>query len=419
MKLGVNNSWSGSCAVGTGDSAGNSDARINTIDDNGKPDIVIIYLGTNDCCGNYTLSEYSTAIKTMISKVRNLVGDPQIYLTTLGYSAYTGAKYQDSTRLAYNEELRKIAKEQECGIVPLDEYIVNDNYMIYLGDNLHYNAKGALLLSKIYEKAIKDYNGIAFNEDIEVEHKEQLPEGVLATVTATTNSNFWGNYANGIFLFESANATIAQFSLRIEITKNTNNGKYYVTKVYQDGEAAPKHSGDYVLIISESHTDFTALNDMLKVIPVGAIVEFDENISFPVTLTFKEGDGNGPTIQEPEPDEKDPIITEDGKLHIGAYNTGIWTVYEEAAIVYSYEAIDKNSTFINFYMIKLTKDTTTGNYKITGLKNVDVKEDFATCDYYVLIYRYLEAKSFYENAKIGDEVIASAEFSSGDCDLTF
>ena len=35
------------------------------------------------------------------------------------------------------------------------EYIVDTSYMFYLGDNLHYNAKGATLLSKIYEKPVK------------------------------------------------------------------------------------------------------------------------------------------------------------------------------------------------------------------------------------------------------------------------
>jgi len=43
MILGVNNSWSGSTAIGTDESAGCSDARINTLIQNGNPDIVILY----------------------------------------------------------------------------------------------------------------------------------------------------------------------------------------------------------------------------------------------------------------------------------------------------------------------------------------------------------------------------------------
>ena len=89
------------------------------------------------------------AIKNMITKIRKL-GDPQIFLTTLGYSDYNSNNYKEN-RVLYNAELRKIASNYNCGIVPLDEYIVETSYMFYLGDRLHHNAKGAELLSKIYD----------------------------------------------------------------------------------------------------------------------------------------------------------------------------------------------------------------------------------------------------------------------------
>ena len=54
MTFGINNSWSGSCAYGNNDSAGMSDARINTINENGQTDIAIIYLGTNDAVNTFS-----------------------------------------------------------------------------------------------------------------------------------------------------------------------------------------------------------------------------------------------------------------------------------------------------------------------------------------------------------------------------
>ena len=192
MKLGINNSWSGSCAYGSSSSAGVSDVRINTIDDNGAPDIVIIYLGTNDCASGYTTVQFGSAIRQIITKVQKLCG-ADVFVTTLGYTAYTGSKYKESTRLSYNQEIRKIVSEYKCGLIPLDEYIVDTSYSFYLGDNLHYNAKGAELLSKIYEKSIKEYYGIKYTGSIEVEHKEPLPEGVIGKITATANSDFWVN----------------------------------------------------------------------------------------------------------------------------------------------------------------------------------------------------------------------------------
>ena len=119
-------------------------------------------------------------------------------------------------------DVRKIVKEYNCGLVPLDDYIDDTSYSFYLGDNLHYNAKGADLLSKIYEKSIKEYYGIKYTGSINVEHKEQLPEGVIGKITATADSDFWGKYANNVFLAPSASFESPQYSYRIEITKKNN-----------------------------------------------------------------------------------------------------------------------------------------------------------------------------------------------------
>lgn len=416
LELGVNNSWSGSCAVGTGESAGNSDARINTLDDNGNPDIVLVYLGTNDCAGAYDLNSYKEAIITIIEKIRNQ-GTPQIYLTTLGYTAYKGNKYKEENRLAYNSALREIAKNYDCGIVALDDYIINDNYMIYLGDNLHYNAKGAKLLSKIYEKAIKDFNNIEFNEEIEVEHKELLPEGVLGKTTATADKGFWEgtNYASNVYFSTASAATKATYSTSYEIKKDATTGKYYVSEINKSGTVAT-YDCDYVLLISDAHTKKSEILADLKDVVVGAIVEFNEPIAFPLELTFKVSDGSTET---PKPEEKPDEDLVEGELNIGAYNTGVWTLYETTVMAYSNDTIDKNSTFVNFNIIKLTKTEEANQYKITGLKPVGENAEFSDCDYYILIFSSLEAKSYYENAKLDQVVIINGDITSGKCSIKF
>ena len=415
MVLGINNSWSGSQACGSGNSAGQSDARINTLNENGNPDIVIVYLGTNDIGSNRTTADLDAAITTIINKINKLC-DAQIFLTTLGYSAYSGGSYTEAKRVEYNAKLREIASSKGCGIIPLDDYIVNDNYMIYLGDALHYNAKGAELLSLISEKAIKDYYNIIFDKEIVVEHQEPLPEGATGVITATTDSNFWGAYETGVFLAPGTfdNPT---FSLRIEITKNSDNGKYYVTKIQKSGESS-SYACDYVLVISDSHKEATALKKLLEKVEVGNIVEFDESITFPVELTFKEGDGNvvTPPVEEPDPEVNPPV---EGQLHVGSYNTGVWTVYNTTVIAFSHEAMDKASTYINFYVIKLTYEESLNKYKITDLKTVDVACDFAECDYYILIYRDLAEKTYFENATIGNYVTINGDVTTGSCNILF
>ena len=413
MAWGINNSWSGSAAYGSGESAGQSDARINTIDDNGMPDIVIIFLGTNDCASGFSVSNYSNAIKTMITKIRKL-GNPQIFLTTLGYSDYDSNNYKVN-RILYNEALRKIAGEYNCGIVPLDEYIVETSYMFYLGDRLHHNAKGAELLSKIYEKTIKEYNGIPYTGKIEVEHEEPLPEGVIGKITATANSGFWTGYETNVYFTTSSSAANAIYSTTYEITKNTADGKYYVTKINSSGNSA-NFGGDYVLMISDAHKDNTQLVQSLKNVKVGSVVEFDVNGAFPKEIVFKEGDG---TLPSNPSTPSTPTEKVEGELNIGAYNEGVWTKYENTVMAYSYSSLGQGSKYINFYIIGLTK--TSGNdYQITCLKGLnDNSFSFPQCDYYILIYMDLEEKSYYENAKVGDMVTVNGSITSGTCSIAF
>ena len=407
MKLGINNSWSGSCAYGSSSSAGVSDGRINTIDDNGAPDIVIIYLGTNDCASGYTTEQFGSAIRQIITKVQKLC-DADIFVTTLGYTAYTGSKYKESTRLSYNKEIRKIVSEYKCGLIPLDDYIVDTSYSFYLGDNLHYNAKGADLLSKIYEKSIKEFYGIKYTGSIKVEHKEQLPEGVIGKITATADSDFWGKCETEVFLAPSATFVSAQYSYRIEITKQ--NGKYVVTAIHKSGDNATFNS-DYVIVVSDVHVSNKAVLADIKEVKVGSIVEFNENGGFPKEILFKEGDSS-----QPNPPQN-PSVDVAGKLSVGAYNEGVWTKYETTVIAYSYEAMDKASTFVNFYIIGITKDGS--DYKVTYLKNVDVNFNATECDYYILIYRTLSSKTYFENAKMNQKVVLTGDIKTPTSYLEF
>ena len=106
-------------------------------------------------------------------------------------------------------------------------------------------------------------------------------------------------------------------------------------------------------------------------------------------------------------------------LYIGAYNTGVWTVYDKTSIVYSDDVMDKKSTYVNFNMIKLKKAENSENYIITGLKPVGENATFESDDLYVLIFSSLEDKTFYENAKLGQEVVVHGTLSEGHANLEF
>ena len=173
LKLGVNNSWSGSAAYGSGNSAGMSDNRLKTLGDNGTPNIVVIYLGTNDNVNGHETKQLKEAYVKMIEYItenyvdfsNNTAKIPYIYLVTNGYAAYSSYNYTEARRLEYNQMFKDLANEySNVRIFDLATYITKDNYQTYLGDALHYNADGMKLIStKLIEKLKNDFNDTTRN----------------------------------------------------------------------------------------------------------------------------------------------------------------------------------------------------------------------------------------------------------------
>ena len=168
LKLGVNNSWSGSAAYGHSESAGMSDARLKTLDDNGTPNIVVIFLGTNDNVNGHTVQNLKDAYVKMIEYIsincvdfsNNTAKVPYIYLFTNGYAGYSGYNYTEERRLEYNKMFYELSNTyQNVRIFDLAKHITKDNYTTYLGDSLHYNADGMSLIStKLVEQLQNDFN---------------------------------------------------------------------------------------------------------------------------------------------------------------------------------------------------------------------------------------------------------------------
>lgn len=167
--LGLNNSWSGSTASGSSESAGCSNARLSTLNKNGTPNIVIVFLGTNDNVNGSSSDQVKQAYVKIIEYIYNnyyeIRGNkvilPKIYIFNNGYSAYHGYNYTEERRIEYNKVFAQLAKVYEyVNLFDLASLITKDNYQTYLGDSLHYNALGMKLISEnLSKQIIKDYNG--------------------------------------------------------------------------------------------------------------------------------------------------------------------------------------------------------------------------------------------------------------------
>lgn len=163
--LGINNSWSGSTCYNHGSDAAQGPAmnynRINTLNEAGQPDIVIIFIGTNDNVNGFTVTVFSDAFKTMVARVREVCPNATIFACTMGYSNYENTpshySYKESTRYLYNKKIKELAPKLNFEVIDFASVITTETYKEYLGDNLHPSYAGATAMATYAATVLKEY----------------------------------------------------------------------------------------------------------------------------------------------------------------------------------------------------------------------------------------------------------------------
>ena len=161
--------------------AGCSDVRINAINRDGKtPDIILVYMGTNDWINNVSLGEYnsssslpnegvistfSPAYALMLAKIRNNYPQAIIFCCTMPTNAskQSAPPFINAKGIAvedYNGEIRKIANIFGCNVLELANCGLNYKSIPSLSvDNvLHPNVGGhTLMFKKVLTELISNY----------------------------------------------------------------------------------------------------------------------------------------------------------------------------------------------------------------------------------------------------------------------
>lgn len=175
MKLGVNESWAGSLVSWDGTTESSdigedkyiaSENRISRLDDNGTPDIILIFAGTNDIgheveigeinnltyaedVSNLSVSTFSESYTAMIMRVQYYYPKSKILVLTPCFAKYTS--YTSYTPDRLDPYIKKIIEVCEImGVDVIDTRKIGFNmYNIddFTIDGLHPNAKGMELLS--------------------------------------------------------------------------------------------------------------------------------------------------------------------------------------------------------------------------------------------------------------------------------
>lgn len=160
LKFGINNSWSGSACYNNGNEK-NSGAmnygRINTLGENGTPDIIITFIGTNDLGNGYSDYELKSSYNTMLKRIHEKYPNAYIFCITLAYTGNTVYSYNEEGRIKYNEIIRSTALKNNAFVIDWANTQDNETAKSYLGDALHYNKLGMEKLSEVVANRIKEF----------------------------------------------------------------------------------------------------------------------------------------------------------------------------------------------------------------------------------------------------------------------
>lgn len=161
-KLGVNNSWSGSSAYNNGSTQNNAamnDNRLNTLADNGEPNIVLVLIGGNDNVNGHSEAQFTLAYDTIISKIKKKYPNAYVFSINQGYSAYNGYYYTEDRRQMINNVIDKVSNKYQCPVIDINSVQTVDTYEAILGDRLHPNSYGMeVWANKCYEVITNYFN---------------------------------------------------------------------------------------------------------------------------------------------------------------------------------------------------------------------------------------------------------------------
>ncbi|MCM1260722.1 MAG: InlB B-repeat-containing protein [Prevotella sp.] len=189
-KLGINNSYSGTCVSQKygASTAGESVSRLlkSKRFDNLPPDILIIFMGMNDSlAAPYGLNEaeFEKAYRNMLNNIYQLYPEVQLFLCTLTYETNYQSKEESiylqhiANSQALNQVIQKLAQEYQ---LPLIDFANAFHSKEYLVDTVHPNIKGMTAMADLAVEAVQKF----YNEE-----PQQVQDLDVELVTTTVNTN--------------------------------------------------------------------------------------------------------------------------------------------------------------------------------------------------------------------------------------
>lgn len=164
-KLGINNSYSGTCVMDDYGAYTSSETlqrlRKCMRSDNIPPDIIVVFMGMNDCLiENVSTNAFEKSYRNMIERLHDLYPDATLFFATLSYEYNYVSKGEEAlkkhleSKEIMNNTIRSLAKEYNHTVIEFANAFDSKEYLL---DSVHTNLKGMTALAEVATKTIKEY----------------------------------------------------------------------------------------------------------------------------------------------------------------------------------------------------------------------------------------------------------------------
>ena len=159
----TNNSYSGSF-VSQGTMYGASEKRLELLSKDGMdPDVVVIYMGTNDLTHKIKLATFTKMYEQMIENIKKMYDDVEIFVLTMPSNKYSTDF--NAPRIQMNQAIKDIAGKYNLFVIDLVDLITFDNVFDHMYAGAHPNALGMEVIGKEVGKLVaREYKGYWFGE---------------------------------------------------------------------------------------------------------------------------------------------------------------------------------------------------------------------------------------------------------------
>ena len=157
-KLGANDSFAGSTVYGNLSISGSAPGRIRNLGKNGTPDVILVYMGTNDW-GSYVMPlEFEKSYHRMLSRIRESYPKAEVYCGTLirGMPPKDGMPdFMDVdgclSQTIYSDIIKKCAAQYHYKVADIGKYGTEYETI----DGVHPDAQGMKTIGQLWKKELK------------------------------------------------------------------------------------------------------------------------------------------------------------------------------------------------------------------------------------------------------------------------